>query len=94
MVLVDEGTANLDQETESAIQTVLRTAFRTSTVLLIAHRLSGLEYMRRIFVMDDGRIVEVGTPEELAKNSNSLYYKLLEEQGIVTNYNAYKLVPI
>lgn len=91
VVLVDEGTANLDKETEITIQTVLRTAFRCSTILFIAHRLAGLEHMHRIVVIDKGVIVESGLPADLENNQNSFFHQLLKEQNNVQN--EYSLVP-
>lgn len=70
----------MDSESESAIQLVLRNAFKSSTVLLIAHRLNGLQQVDRIFVMEDGKIVEEGTPFELSTNNESKFYAMLEEQ--------------
>lgn len=71
----------MDQETEELIQTVLQTAFRCSTVLVIAHRLNGLEHMDRILVMNNGAIIESGPPQQLAANSRSMFRQLLDEQG-------------
>lgn len=93
LVLVDEGTANLDEETEQTIQTVLQTTFRSSTVLIIAHRLNGLQHMDRIIVMNNGSIVESGPPLTLASNPKSLFRQLLDEQEN-DNYDSLALVPI
>lgn len=70
----------MDSDSESAIQLVLRNAFKSSTVLLIAHRLNGLQQVDRIFVMDNGKIVEQGPPAELSNNNESRFYAMLEEQ--------------
>ncbi|XP_055637767.1 ATP-binding cassette sub-family C member 10 [Toxorhynchites rutilus septentrionalis] len=80
IVLIDEGTANLDFESESAIQLVLKNAFRGRTVILIAHRLNGLQDTDRILVMREGEIVEQGKPRDLAQNVESLFYSMLQEQ--------------
>lgn len=93
VVLVDEATANLDPQTESIIQTVFQTAFRTSTVIMIAHRLNGLEHMNRIVVMNNGKISEIGNPLELGNNPLSMFHQLLHDQGN-TNYDSLALVPI
>ncbi|XP_062548884.1 ATP-binding cassette sub-family C member 10 [Armigeres subalbatus] len=84
IVLIDEGTANLDYEAESAIQLVLKNAFRGRTVILIAHRLNGLQNTDRIIVMKDGEIAEQGTPRELALNEESLFHSMLQEQQNTT----------
>lgn len=79
-MVIDEGTSNLDSDSENAIQLILRNAFESSTVLLIAHRLNGLQQTDRILVVDNGEIVEEGKPQELAKDSESRFYGLLQEQ--------------
>lgn len=78
--MIDEGTSSLDSDSENAIQLILQNAFKSSTVLLIAHRLNGLQQTNRLFVVDDGRIVEDGNPQELANDRESRYHALLEEQ--------------
>jgi ABC-type uncharacterized transport system ATPase subunit len=51
IVLIDEGTSNLDNETELAINFAIKNAFKTSTVLIIAHRLNGLQNTDRICIL-------------------------------------------
>lgn len=80
VVCIDEGTANLNAASEIAIRSVLRTAFRSSTVIFIAHRLSGLQNTDRIFVMDGGEIVESGSPNTLQSDVNSRFYGMVQEQ--------------
>jgi ATP-binding cassette, subfamily C (CFTR/MRP), member 10 len=80
IVLIDEGTANLDSESDKAIQIVLKNAFRSSTVIFIAHRLTGLQNTDRIVVMRDGEIVEQGEPGQMAANRESYFYQMLQEQ--------------
>ncbi|CRL01103.1 CLUMA_CG014374, isoform A [Clunio marinus] len=80
IVLIDEGTSNLDNESELAIQIALRNAFKTSTVLIIAHRLNGLQNTDRILVISDGELVESGEFWNLAKDDTSYLHKMLEEQ--------------
>ncbi|XP_053697505.1 ATP-binding cassette sub-family C member 10 [Sabethes cyaneus] len=87
IVLIDEGTANLDYESESAIQLVLKNAFRGRTVILIAHRLNGLQNTDRIVVMKDGEIAEQGAPPQLAQNSDSLFHSMLQEQQNTDFFN-------
>uniref|UniRef100_A0A182YGV8 ABC-type xenobiotic transporter n=1 Tax=Anopheles stephensi TaxID=30069 RepID=A0A182YGV8_ANOST len=80
IVLIDEGTSNLDFESESAVQLVLKNAFRGRTVIVVAHRLRGILDTDQVFVMQDGNIVEQGAPRDLADQPNSLLYSLLQEQ--------------
>lgn len=79
-MLIDEGTSSLDNESELAIQIALRNAFKTSTILIIAHRLNGLQNTDRIIVIDDGEIVETGEFWKLTKDSTTYLAKMLAEQ--------------
>jgi ATP-binding cassette subfamily B protein len=65
IVILDEATAHLDSESEVAVQHALDTALAGRTSLVIAHRLSTIRSADQILVVDDGRIVESGTHEEL-----------------------------
>ncbi|MEV0126711.1 ABC transporter ATP-binding protein [Streptomyces sp. NPDC050703] len=65
IVVLDEATAHLDSESEAAIQQALKTALADRTSLVIAHRLSTIREADQILVVDDGRIRESGTHEEL-----------------------------
>lgn len=78
VVCIDEGTANLDADSETAIQLVLRNAFRSSTVILIAHRATSIQNTDRICVMSEGSIVESGPFAELAADPTSLYYSMMQ----------------
>ena len=61
-MLVDEATANIDVKNDDLIQRVIADKFRESTVLTIAHRLSTLQNSDKIMVMEQGRLVEFGSP--------------------------------
>jgi ATP-binding cassette subfamily B protein len=65
IVILDEATAHLDSESEVAVQHALDTALAGRTSLVIAHRLSTIRSADQILVIDDGRITESGTHEEL-----------------------------
>ena len=65
IVILDEATAHLDSESEVAVQHALDTALAGRTSLVIAHRLSTIRGADQILVVDDGRIVERGTHDEL-----------------------------
>jgi len=87
IVLIDEGTSNLDNESELAIQIALKSSFKTSTVLVIAHRLNGLQNTDRILVIKDGELIEAGEFWELAKDARTYFFKMLEEQKSNSSYN-------
>ncbi|KAA6364865.1 MAG: hypothetical protein EZS28_039607, partial [Streblomastix strix] len=73
--VLDEATASVDLATEFKIrQAVLNNL--TSTVIMIAHRLETLEDCDEIVVLDNGRVLEVGRPQDLLNNPNSAFAKL------------------
>jgi len=78
--VLDEATSALDSEVEAAIQESLATLMEGKTVIAIAHRLSTLQLMDRLIVMDEARIVEEGTHEELLEN-RGLYAGLWSRQS-------------
>jgi len=65
VLILDEATSSLDLPSERLVQRALRTLLRGRTAFIIAHRLSTVEIADRVLVIDAGRIVEDGTPEEL-----------------------------
>ncbi|GCB62275.1 hypothetical protein scyTo_0014473, partial [Scyliorhinus torazame] len=77
ITIMDEATASVDMETDAAFQTVIRTAFTNSTVLIIAHRISTIMDCERVLVMEKGQIVEDGDPQIL-QQSNGLFAKLVK----------------
>ena len=79
VVILDEATAHLDSESESAVQQALAEALRGRTSLVIAHRLSTVRQADVILVIEEGRVVERGTHDELLAKSG-LYATLYATQ--------------
>ena len=79
IVLLDEATSALDSKSEKYIQDSLQKLAKNHTMLVIAHRLSTLNFMDRIIVMDKGQIKEIGTHQELLAQKG-IYYKLWQHQ--------------
>lgn len=79
LVVLDEATAHLDAESEAAVQRALDETMSSRTSLVIAHRLSTIRNANQILVVDDGRIVQRGTHEDLLVGGG-LYHDLYETQ--------------
>lgn len=74
-VILDEATSALDSESELLIQQAMTPLFRDRTAIVIAHRLSTLRFVQRILVLDEGRLVEDGTFDELLAR-RGLFHRL------------------
>uniref|UniRef100_A0A8C8AD31 ABC-type glutathione-S-conjugate transporter n=1 Tax=Otus sunia TaxID=257818 RepID=A0A8C8AD31_9STRI len=81
ILILDEATAAVDFETDLQIQSTLRTQFKGSTVLTIAHRINTIMDCDRILVLENGQIAEFDTVEHLIAQKG-LFYKLMEESGL------------
>jgi ATP-binding cassette subfamily B protein len=79
ILILDEATSSIDPYTELIIQDALMKLFRGRTSIVIAHRLSTIRRSDRIYVMDHGRVAEVGSHEELLERGG-LYSNLYEMQ--------------
>lgn len=79
ILILDEATSALDTESERYIQAALEELMKTRTTLVIAHRLSTVEHADQIIVMDDSRITEMGTHQELLEREGD-YARLYRMQ--------------
>lgn len=79
IVLLDEATASLDVENETRIQAAIAELVRDKTVLIIAHRMRTVANADKVIVLENGRVAETGTPEEL-KRRNGLFARMVERQ--------------
>ena len=80
ILILDEATSALDSELESAIQNTLNDIMKEKTVIAIAHRLSTIVQMDRIIVLDDGKIIEQGSHDELLQ-AGGLYANFWDRQS-------------
>lgn len=85
IILLDEATASLDVENETAIQTALSRLIKNKTVLIIAHRMRTVSGADQIVVLKDGTVAENGTPEELLKQ-NGIFSHMVELQTESQNW--------
>jgi subfamily B ATP-binding cassette protein MsbA len=79
IILLDEATSSLDAESEEIVQNAVINLTKNKTTLVIAHRLSTIIRADKIIVLNKGKIVDVGTHENLLKNS-TIYKNLYSKQ--------------
>ena len=89
ILVFDEATASVDSETEHLIQEAIENLISGRTTIMIAHRLSTLRKANKIVVVDNGEIIECGTPEELLEKKGK-YYRLVEIQSMADKLNESK----
>merc|ERR1712241_154305 len=79
ILVMDEATASIDNETDAVIQEMIRENFADATVLTIAHRLNTIMDSDRVLVLDDGHIAELDTPENLLAKESGHFKALVEK---------------
>ncbi|CAH1105172.1 unnamed protein product [Psylliodes chrysocephalus] len=82
ILILDEATAAVDLETDDLIQKTIRTEFKDSTVLTIAHRLNTIMDSDRVIVLDKGEVAEFDTPANLLANERSIFYSMSRDAGL------------
>lgn len=83
VLILDEATSAIDLETDELIQKTIRTQFSDCTVLTIAHRLNTILDSDRIIVLEYGKIAEFDSPQHLLANTESIFYGMAKNAGIV-----------
>lgn len=78
VIILDEATSNIDSQTEQLIQVATEKIIKNRTSIIIAHRLSTIRNCNKIIILDQGRILEVGSHQQLMENSNH-YRELIEK---------------
>ena len=81
IVLLDEATASLDVENETKVQEALSRLLAGKTVLVIAHRMRTVEAADRIIVLQDGKVAEEGSPDELLTKKNGVFRRMTQLQS-------------
>ncbi|ENN79030.1 hypothetical protein YQE_04497, partial [Dendroctonus ponderosae] len=81
ILCIDEATANVDQDTDRQIQLTLRSAFRKSTVITIAHRIQTIMDSDRVLVMQEGEMIEFDSPENLLNDPQSHFSRLVNQDS-------------
>ncbi|GLV33119.1 uncharacterized protein CBL_10466 [Carabus blaptoides fortunei] len=81
ILCIDEATANVDKETDRQIQQTLRSVFRKSTVITIAHRVQTILDYDRVLVLADGQIMEFDNPSVLLDNPESHFFQLVNQES-------------
>ena len=81
ILVMDEATANVDQETDDLIHMTIKTTFTDCTVLTVAHRLNTIIDMDKVLVLDKGRIVEFEEPYILLRNDSGTFYSMVKQTG-------------
>lgn len=85
VIVFDEATANIDDNTDALIQKTIRSKFKDCTVLTIAHRLNTIMDSDKIIVMDGGRVVEYDHPHVLLRQKNGHFSKMVRTVGDKTS---------
>jgi ABC-type multidrug transport system fused ATPase/permease subunit len=81
VLMLDEATASIDQESDTFIQKTIREAFGDITVITIAHRINTIIDSDKVLVMEEGKIAEYDSPKNLLNQKDSMFSKLINNMG-------------
>jgi ATP-binding cassette, subfamily C (CFTR/MRP), member 1 len=87
ILVCDEATASIDNETDRLIQEMIRENFKDSTVLTIAHRLGTVMDSDKVLVLDDGKLAEFDKPDNLMKIKGGIFRGMVEAAEKSENKN-------
>ena len=82
VLILDEATAAVDLETDDLVQATIRQEFSECTVITIAHRLNTIMDSNRVMVLDQGKIAEFDSPDNLLANKETIFYSMAKNAGI------------
>jgi subfamily B ATP-binding cassette protein MsbA len=80
ILILDEATSALDANSEHAIHRAIETLIIDKTTILISHRFTMMSLVDKVFVLERGRVIEEGSPEELWQRTDSVYHSLYQKQ--------------
>lgn len=85
VIILDEATANIDPESEQELITAIEALTREKTILMIAHRLKTVRHADKILVIDNGKIVQSGTHEQLMQEEG-IYHRFVESRELAVGW--------
>lgn len=85
IIILDEATANVDPESEQELTSAIKALTREKTILMIAHRLKTVRHADNILVIDDGKIVQSGTHQQLMQQGG-LYRRFVESRELAVGW--------
>lgn len=93
ILILDEATSSLDAKSEKEVQDALKTLMKNKLVIIIAHRFSTIQSVDKIIVLDKGRVVDAGKPQDLAKRlgiySDLLHYQIEGNKKLLESFEIY-----
>lgn len=82
ILVLDEATSNVDYQTDALVQQTISQEFSHCTILCIAHRLRTIVNYDRILVLEDGEMLQYGSPQELFRQDGGMFRHLCDASGI------------